>query len=77
MQLSVSVLEPPSFPPGAPVEFKVRAGERMELPCPVLGDPEPFVFWKKDGMPVSLSHTMYVTGKKVVHTLAYHPGLAM
>jgi hypothetical protein len=58
MQLCVSVLEPPSFPPAAPVEFKVQAGERMELPCPVLGDPEPFVFWKKDGMPVSLSHTM-------------------
>lgn len=58
MQLSVSVVEPPSFPLAGPVEFKVQAGEQLELPCPVLGDPEPVVFWKKDGMPVSLSHTM-------------------
>lgn len=77
MQLCVSVLEPPSFLPTAPVEFKVQVGERMELLCPVLGDPEPFVFWTKDGMPVSLSHTVYVTRIKVVHTLAYHPGPTM
>ena len=61
VQLSVFVAEPPSFPPAGPVEFKVRAGEQIELPCPVLGDPEPIVVWKKDGIPVSLSHTMYVT----------------
>ncbi|XP_069698018.1 hemicentin-1-like isoform X2 [Periplaneta americana] len=56
---NLHVLEPPSFPPGGSVEFKVRAGEEIILPCPALGDPEPIVFWKKDGMPLILSHTVY------------------
>jgi hypothetical protein len=40
------------------VEFKVRSGEEIVIPCPALGDPEPVVTWKKDGMPLSLSHTV-------------------
>lgn len=52
------VIEPPSFPPAGPVEFKVLAGDDIVIPCPALGDPEPIVTWKKDGLPLSLSHTV-------------------
>ncbi|KAJ9576474.1 hypothetical protein L9F63_006687, partial [Diploptera punctata] len=56
---TLHVLESPSFPPAAKVEFKVRAGEEAVLPCPALGVPDPMVTWKKDEMPIPLNHMIY------------------
>uniref|UniRef100_A0A7I4YW89 Ig-like domain-containing protein n=1 Tax=Haemonchus contortus TaxID=6289 RepID=A0A7I4YW89_HAECO len=49
---------------------KALAGERLELLCPVIGYPEPFARWEKDGAAIEPSPLIEYDGNNLIITQA-------
>lgn len=46
-----------------PASTTISAGTELSLPCNVDGNPEPIVTWSKDGVALTPTDTMWITGK--------------